>query len=243
MTDTVNRVRVDRHRGVVVATIDNQSKHNAADLGIYRGLEDALHLEAPGYVITGAGGDFSAGDDVAIFDFADEAAADDFVVEVTRIFQIIEGLPRPVVAAVDGYALGFGFELALACDVIVATPGAVCGLPEITHGAAPPNAMTRAPDVLGRGLVRHLALSGRHWLSGAQAHDFGMVCELCAAPDLVDTAAGLVIDMAGNPGFQNAKRLINLEAEAGYRLAPMIMPRLMASSAVAASQKRFAGRG
>src|SRR6185369_4623486 len=101
-----------------------------------------------------------------------------FVVEVTHIFQELEAAPRPVVAAVDGYALGFGFELALACDLIVATPSAVLGLPEIVYGLAPPNAIGRAPDVIGRALTRHLALRGRRWLTGEEAHRYGLVAEL-----------------------------------------------------------------
>jgi enoyl-CoA hydratase/carnithine racemase len=228
---------------VVVATIDNPRKHNAADLGVYHRLEEALELDARGYVITGAGGDFSAGDDVAMFDFDNEDEAHAFVVEVTHLFQMIEGTYRPVVAAVDGYALGFGFELALACDVVLSTPDAVFGLPEITHGAAPPNAMTRAPDVLGRGMVRHLSLSGRHWLSGREAHEYGLVAELHPAPQIVDAAVELAGEMAANPGFADLKRFINLEAESGYRLAPLIMPRLMASPTVAASMRKYAGDG
>ncbi len=240
MSADLAAVQVERRGDVVVATIDNPHKHNAVDLGVYHALEEALQLDAAGYVITGTGGDFSAGDDVAIFDFSSHEEAHGFVVEVTNLFQLIEGTYRPVVAAVDGYALGFGFELALACDVILSTADAVFGLPEITHGAAPPNAMTRAPDVLGRGLVRHLSLSGRHWLSGREAHEFGMVAELRPASLIVEAAVELVDEMAAILGFADIKRSINLEAESGYRLAPLIMPRLMASPTVAESMRRYA---
>lgn len=238
---TTETVRVERRGDVVVATMDRPDKRNAADLSVYHGLEAALGEDAAAYVLTGAGGDFSAGDDVAMFDFEGVEAADAFIVEVERIFRVIEGHPRPVVAAVDGYALGFGFELALACDLVLASPRAVLGLPEITHGAAPPNAMVRAVDVLGRGLVRHLALSGRRWLSGAEAHGYGMVAELHEPDRLVDAAVALAAEVAATPASGHAKRLLTLGAEAGYRLAPLIMPRLMASGTVAASRRRYAG--
>lgn len=238
-----SEVRVERRGDIVVATIDRPRKLNAATLEVYRRLEQALSVEAAGYVVTGAAGQFSAGDDVGMFSFSGRAAADAFIVDVTKLFQMVEGIPRPVVAAVDGYALGFGFELALVSDVIVATPRAVFGLPEITHGAAPPNAMGRAVDVIGRGLVRHMALLGRRWLSGSDAHRHGLVAELHPPERLVDAAVKLAGEMAVQPGFTSAKRLLNLWGEPAFRLAPMVMPRLMASATVAASAASFDGDG
>ena len=233
-------VHVERRGDAVVATMDTPQRHNAADLTVYHLLEDALALDASCYVLTGAGGDFSAGDDVAMFAFDGETGAEAFLVDVTRLFQAIEALPRPVVAAVDGYALGFGFELALVCDAAVATPDAVLGLPEIRHGAAPPNAMGRGPDILGRGLVRHLALRGTRWLSGREAQAYGMVAELHPPASLVEAAVDLALDMAAGADFALLKRLVNQDAEATYRLVPSVMTPLMASPAVATSQRGFA---
>jgi len=234
-------VRVERRGDVLVATIDRPHRRNAADLDVYRALEEAVGDEsAVACVLGGGGADFSAGDDVAIFDFPDAEAARAFVVEVTRLFRLVESAPRPVVAAVDGYALGFGFELALACDLAVATPDAVLGLPEIVHGAAPPNAIGRGPDVLGRGLVRELALRGRRWLTGVEAHRYGLVCELHPADGLLAAAVALAAEAASSPAFRSAKRLLALDAERAYGLAPLVMPRLLASPTVAASRARYA---
>ncbi len=236
-------LEVAHHGDVLVATIDRPERRNAVDLAIYHQLEDAVCSDVSAVVITGAGGDFSAGDDVRMFDFADRAAGERFLVDVTRIFRLVEEVPRPVVAAVDGYALGFGFELALVADACVATPGAVFGLPEITHGAAPPNALGRGVDVLGRGWVRHLALTGRHWLSGTEAHARGLVVELHDRDDLVGAAVELATDMATVPSFGAVKRLLSRDAERTYRLVPDLMAPLMASPTVASSQGRYADRG
>lgn len=234
-------VRVEWHGDVVVAAVDRPERRNAADLDVYHALEDVVRDERAAAVVLGRGGcDFSAGDDVAIFDFADEKSADRFLVDVTRIFQEIEAVPRPVIAAVDGYALGFGFELALACDLVISTPTAVFGLPEVVHGAAPPNAIGRAPDVIGRGLTRHLALRGRRWLTGEEAHRYGLVAELHPGDQLQDAAVSLARAAAAEPGFAAAKRLLSLGADRAYRLAPMMMPRLMASRRVAESRARYA---
>lgn len=233
-------VRIEWDGDVVVATIDRPQRRNAADLDVYHALEDVVREERAEAVVLGGGcSDFSAGDDVAMFDFAGEDEAERFIVDVTHIFQQIEAAPRPIVAAVDGYALGFGFELALACDVVVATPEAVLGLPEITHGAAPPNAIGRAPDVVGRGLTRHLAVRGRRWLSGVEAHRLGLVAELHAAERLTEAAVALAREIAGGD-WQNAKRLLTRGAERSYGMAPALMPLLMASPRVAANRARYA---
>lgn len=232
-------VITQRFGDVLVARIDRQERRNAADLETYDLLEEAVASEAAAVVLTGAGGHFSAGDDVRMFAFDGLDAADAFIVHVTRLFQRIESVPRPVIAAVDGYALGFGFELALACDAIIATPAALLGLPEITHGAAPPNAIGRGPQTLGRCVVRHLAIDGRHWITGEDAHRLGMVAELHEPGALEGAAVALGREMAMHPGFLGAKRLLSLEAETAYRLAPLIMPPLMASAEVSASGERF----
>jgi enoyl-CoA hydratase/carnithine racemase len=234
-----NSVRIEKRREVVVATINRPNKLNAADLHVYHRLEESLKIQARAHVITGADGNFSSGDDVAMFSFNDVAEAHAFIVEVQQIFELIEGLPRPVVAAVDGYALGFGFELALACDVILATPDAVFGLPEITHGAAPPNAICRGVDVLGRGIIRHMALMGKRWLTGKEAFSLGLVAELHSKQNLVEAAVEIAEEMAGNPDFLSDKRLVNLDGGSAYRIVPMVMPQLMATPAVKASQRRY----
>lgn len=235
-------VILESRGGVLVATIDRPSRRNVADLDVYHALERAVLTDCEACVITGAGGDFSAGDDVAMFaGLGTLDAADAFVVEVTRLFQLLESVPRPVVAAVDGYALGFGFELALACDLAVATPRARLGLPEITHGAAPPNALGRAPSVIGRGWTRHLALTGRRWLSGDEALARGLVVELHEPEGLVDAAVALAAELAAHPRARTLKRMTTVDADTAYRRAPLLMPRLMSSPAVVASGERYRG--
>ncbi|MFC1825396.1 enoyl-CoA hydratase/isomerase family protein [Thermodesulfobacteriota bacterium] len=116
-------------------------------------------------------------------------------------------------------------------------------MPEITNGLAPPNAIGRGVDVVGRGMIRHLALMGRKWISGREAHELGMVAELHTPEDLADAAVNLAAEMAAQPGFVHAKRLLNLQGEPGIRLAPMVIPRLMSSPHVAASHRRFSDDG
>lgn len=233
-------IRLEREGDVVVATIDRSAWCTAADTGVCRTLEHALGLDAAAVVITGADGNFSVGDDITMFDFAGEDDAERFIVTAQRLFQRIEAIERPVIAAVDGYALAFGFELALACDAVLATPRARFGLPEITVGAAPSNAIGRAPGVIGRGWTRHLALEGRHWLSGEEAHVRGLVVELHEPGRLRHAAISLAGDFARNPHFARAKRVANLDSERALPPAALVVPPLVASREVRDSQARRA---
>ena len=93
-------VLFEKRRDIIVASINRPRKRNAADLDVYHELERALEMDAEGYVITGVGDHFSAGDDITMFSFDDHSGADDFIDDVQKIFKDIEAVPRPVVAAV-----------------------------------------------------------------------------------------------------------------------------------------------
>lgn len=230
---TRERVRVSWRGDVVVATIDVPDPCHAADLEAYRLLEAALSLESRACVVIGAGGRFAVGDQARMFcAFDDELVATRFVHEVTRLFELVESVPKPVVAAVDGDAFGFGFELALACDAVVATPAARFGLPEITHGTAPLFAITRGADVIGRGLARHLALGGTRWLTGAECEAHGLVSQLCPPEEIEAAAVSLGGALAEDASFAHLKRLSALEAPGQYRLAALVMPPLMCAASV-----------
>ncbi|HEY0803971.1 MAG TPA: enoyl-CoA hydratase/isomerase family protein [Pseudonocardiaceae bacterium] len=210
-------VRTAPHGRVAVVTLDRPGKRNAIDPALCIGLRDALCGDADAYVITGGGRDFCAGFDAHALRAVREPAR--FMTEMQSVFEHIEATPRPVVAAIDGYALGMGFELALVCDAAVATVDATFGLPEITHGLFPPIAVGRGLDVLGRGWIRHLAVSGRRWCSGVEAHDLGLVAELAARAELVAAAVSLAADFAANPAFSAGKRVLNRGAERAYRMS------------------------
>jgi len=209
-------IRTTRHGQVAVVTLDRPGKRNAIDPALCYGLRDALCADADAYVITG-GENFCAGFDAHALRAVDEPAR--FMTEMQSVFERMEATDRPVVAAVDGYALGMGFELALVCDAAVATADATFGLPEITHGLLPPVAVGRGIDVLGRGWIRHLAVSGRRWWSGTEAYDLGLVVELAGREDLVTAAVSLAADLAANPNFAAGKRILTGGAEYAYRMS------------------------
>ncbi|WP_316779160.1 enoyl-CoA hydratase/isomerase family protein [Streptomyces sasae] len=121
-------------------------------------------------------------------------------------------LPMPTIAAVHGYALGGGFELALSCDVIVADGTAVVGLPEVSVGVIPGGGGTQLlPRRVGAARAAELIFSARR-VEAAEAHELGLVDELVAAGQDREAALALAERMAANSpvGLRAAKRALRL---------------------------------
>jgi enoyl-CoA hydratase len=112
-------------------------------------------------VVSGAGGKaFAAGADIA--ELKARTHKESFLAWTQRLLQKIEDFPRPVIAAIDGYALGGGLELALACDLRVASKSAKVGLPEVTLGIYPSaGGSWRLPRLVGLGRAKELIFTGR----------------------------------------------------------------------------------
>src|ERR1700712_79226 len=136
--DSAPPVTVEIRDAVCVITINRPDARNAIDLATSIALATALEqLDARSDltvgVLTGAGGNFSAGLDLKAF-----ARGERPYVEGRGFAGIAESPPRkPLIAAVEGWALGGGFEIVLACDLVVAAAGARFGLPEVTRGLVP----------------------------------------------------------------------------------------------------------
>lgn len=112
-------------------------------------------------VVSGAGGRaFAAGADIA--ELKERTHRESFLAWTQRLLQKVEDFPRPVIAAIDGYALGGGLELALACDLRVASKSARVGLPEVTLGIFPSaGGSWRLPRLVGLGRAKELIYTGR----------------------------------------------------------------------------------
>lgn len=140
-------------------------------------------------VITGAGEKaFVAGADIKEMESLDTVGARAMAVKGQKIMQAIEDLPMPVIAAVNGFALGGGLELALACDFIVASTKARWGLPEVTLGLIPGYGGTqRLARLAGRGVAKRVALSGEIF-TAAEGLQWGVFTQTFEPPELLSTA-------------------------------------------------------
>ncbi|OAT79434.1 enoyl-CoA hydratase-related protein [Desulfotomaculum copahuensis] len=132
-----------------------------------------------------------------------------------RAFTAVAMFPKPLVAAVNGYALGGGTEFALGCDFIIAAENAVFGLPEVGLAIIPGGGGTQLlPRVIGRNKAKELIFTGRR-ITAAGALELGLVNYVVPAPDLMERTMTLLREIAKNGpvALQQAKRAINLGVE------------------------------
>jgi 2-(1,2-epoxy-1,2-dihydrophenyl)acetyl-CoA isomerase len=180
-------------------------------------LEDAADPAVRSVLVTGAGRGFSSGADVK--DMVERSTArgeaprvDDLLRE--RYHPIIKGireLPKPVVAAVNGPAVGIGCSLALACDLIWAAESAYFGLAFVNIGLVPDGGSTfLVPSAVGKARALEMALLGER-VSAAQAHDWGLINRVVPDDQLMEDTRGLARRLASGPtrSYANSKRALN----------------------------------
>lgn len=194
-----SEVLVDARGGVLVITIDRPRQRNAMTLAASTRIAAALDEldSSPDLavgVLTGAGGTFCAGMDLKRF-----AAGERPHVEGRGFGGLTEAPPRkPLIAAVEGWALGGGFELVLACDLVVAARGARFGLPEVKRGlVARAGGMIRLPQRLPRAIALELLLTGDP-LDAPRAAEFGLVNEVVDDGEALTAALALAGRITGN---------------------------------------------
>ncbi len=196
MTD--DTVRITREGRVALVTIDRPEKRNALDAPTRRRLLESLDRlredrDVRVVVLTGAGEKaFVAGADIA--EFEQRTPVEQVrVMQELSVFQALDGFPKPVIAMINGYALGGGCELAMACDIRIAADSAKLGQPEITLGIIPGGGATqRLPRLVGAGLAYRLLYTGEI-LPATEALRIGLVDEVVPAAAL----RARVMELAG----------------------------------------------
>lgn len=192
MTDLV--VRSEIEPGIVGLTFNRPEKLNALSTPLVRRLEahlDAIAADADvrGVILCGAGERaFVAGADIAEYQGRKSAAFIAYQRESRRVFEKIERLDKPVIAAVRGYALGGGFEIALCCDILVCAQSARLGLPEGLLGLSPGGGGTqRLTRAVGKYLASDMMLAARR-ITGQRAFEIGLAAACVDDADLMETA-------------------------------------------------------
>lgn len=207
------RVHLEVDGPVAIVTIDRPEVRNAIDRPTAEAISEAWdevdgRVEIRAAVLTGSGGFFSAGMDLKAFSATKERP----ISEARGAFGIVEKPPRtPVVAAVEGRALGGGFEIALACDLIVAAQDAQFGLPEVKRGLiAAAGGVLRLPQRIPRGVAKHLVLTGEP-LVASEAQRLGLVAEVMPTGSARYAAVELARRIAANApmAVRGAKQILD----------------------------------
>jgi 3-hydroxyacyl-CoA dehydrogenase len=190
-----NLVRFENVDGIGVVTIDNPPV-NALSPGVPEGIVESIERgnadpAIRAMVLIGAGRSFIAGADIRTFGHRPPP------VPGRRPHQILDASQKPVVAAIHGYALGGGFEIALASNYRIAVPSAKVGLPEVLIGILPGSGGTqRLPRLIGPKAAMEMIVSGRH-VPAEEAHRLGIVDELAPEDGLRDAAIAFARRVAG----------------------------------------------
>ncbi len=201
---TYQNLLVDRSDGLAVVSVNRPAKHNALDSGTVEELEAVfaeLGCDAAvrGVVLTGVGEkSFVAGADLEELSGLDPGKGRAVSERGQRLLDRIERLGKPVVAAVNGYALGGGCELALACHVRIASDNAVFGLPEVKLGLICGYGGTqRLPRLVGKGRALELLLTGDR-VDATEALRIGLVNKVVFRDRLREEAEALARRMTAN---------------------------------------------
>jgi enoyl-CoA hydratase len=199
-------ISLEQEQGVMLLTINRPKQLNALNHATLDELDAAINAVAEDsairvLLITGAGDRaFVAGADIREFEaFTTAQEGTRFALRAHDLFQKLQNTPKPIIAAINGFALGGGLELALACDIRLAADSAILGLPEVTLGLMPGwGGTTRLVRLVGPGLAKLLVFSGER-LSADQALSAGIVERIYPAADLLNEARALAARIAGMP--------------------------------------------
>ena len=222
-------VEVETRTDVAVIWLDRPEKLNAISVEMLDGLLDAVESigrsEPVGAaILAGRGRAFSTGGDITQMHGMDERQFADTISRYMRLSAAFRSCPKPIIAAVHGYALAGGFELALMCDVRFAAVGTQFGLPDTPLGLSPTSGMTYLlPRVVGLGRALYLALDAQN-IDAEEALRIGLVSRVVEPDALLDEAEEFAHRIASYPRVGTAwtKRTfheaLDLDFEAATRL-------------------------
>ena len=189
--DGVALLRMNRPEAM--NALNNATREELADHFVALTSDDSVRV----IVITGNEKAFVAGADLK--EFADLGTADWAFTDARRMWRTVAACPKPIVAAVNGFALGGGCELALHCDIIVAGENAKMGLPEIQVGVLPGGGGTqRLTRAVGKYKALKLMLTAE-WVSGTEACDMGLASEVVPDEEVLDRAMTIAKKIARMP--------------------------------------------
>ena len=210
-------VRYQIEEGIAIVTIDNPAALNALNGPTLTQLDQVFdqlagNAEVKGVIITGGGEkSFVAGADINEFLQVKGNTAAAFMARGQRIFDKIEAFDRPVIAAINGFALGGGNELAMSCDIRIAAENALFGQPEVNLGIIPGYGGTqRLPRLIGPGKAKEIIFADER-INAQEALRIGLVQRLVPKGQAVEEAKKLLkrIMSKGPVAIKMAKKAIN----------------------------------
>src|SRR3954453_20650525 len=212
---TLENVLYDKRGGIAYVTVNRPKALNALNTPTWRDLRTAFEdarddLAVRGVILTGAGDKaFIAGADITELAHAGAVEAEQSSRLGQQVLDLVENLGKPVIAAVNGFALGGGCETAMACTIRIAAEGAKFGQPEVKLGIIPGGGGTqRLPRLVGKGRALQLILSGEI-ITAQEAYRIGLVNEVVPAAGLITRGEAILKKI-----FANAPLAVKYSLEA-----------------------------
>jgi enoyl-CoA hydratase len=233
-SESIGDLLVVRQGPITVVTFNRPSKHNAMRSHFWGDLRTVIDgLKRDGrtraVILTGAGERaFSVGGDIAEFSqLGTLELRRAYQSDAMHTFAAVETSPLPIIAAVNGWALGGGCELTMACDAVIASDTAVFGMPESALGLVPGYGVLRAPHIIGRQMTKLLVMSAAK-IDAQEALRIGLVQRVVPHAELMTAALALAATIAANSSYAHAvgKKLINRgidRAEFDYSIEALTM--------------------
>src|SRR3954471_12067883 len=203
MTATYKTIQLSVADRVATVTINRPDKLNALNADVFNDLATAAddlgeRSDVAGVIVTGAGRAFVAGADISELEPLNAIQLKAVARRGQLVFNRFESLPKPVIAAVNGFALGGGCEFAMACHIRIASDAAKFGQPEVKLGLIPGYGGTqRLPRLVGKGRALQLLMTGEV-IDAAEALRIGLVNKVVPAADLLKTANDMMKAMLAN---------------------------------------------
>jgi len=241
--------KIDVTDGIACIAFNRVKKHNVVTLETFKELNEFLMRvgEDEGIdvvILTGNGEKaFCAGVDIESFEIQNAGQALEWAIQCQSVFSSIERLPKPVIAAVNGFAFGFGVEIAMVCDITLASEKAIFGMLEIKHGLLPAVLLTRGREILDKKTISYLAMTGDHF-SAQEAKEYGLINKVVTHISLIDEAYAVARRIQGNSplGVSMVKRLLNRQGEKHSDDVVSFLPTLFLTNDFGEARRAFAER-
>jgi enoyl-CoA hydratase len=201
---TFENILLEKKNSIAYVTLNRPKVLNALNSATMEELRSAFHdikndASIRVVILTGAGEKaFVAGADIGELAERDPVSGKEFALRGQNVLNLIENLGKPVIACINGFALGGGCELALACTMRLASENAKLGQPEVKLGILPGYGGTqRLARLVGKGLAMQIVLAGE-MISAQEAHRIGLVNEVTSAAELIPRAEAIAAKIIAN---------------------------------------------
>ena len=249
MTQSFETILYEQRDAVAIITMNRPDKLNACNTHMYReltGLLGAIDADRDirAIVITGAGDRaFSAGADLDELDFENLRESSDYIRIDATAFRALENIRQPVIAAVNGAAIGYGCKVAIVSDITIASEKARFSLPGATFGAVHVIMLGRAKEVLGRKRLAEMLMTGK-MIDALTAREYGIVNHVVAPDQVLNEALAVANQIAACPAItiEVIRRMMHRGNDDDYRWEDLLSPGLLLMEDLKEGQRAFVER-